>query len=148
MENILTQKADAVAHPNGTHTASTSHTNGSASNRALIEEAARLADAGLSILPIARGDKKPAEASWKHRQEQAAASAQVRDFLKNCTAYGIVGGKVSGGGAGLCLSFLDIETDGAKKAWLEARWLMGCPGSERAAADGTSRFAPSCSSEI
>lgn len=98
----------------------------------LVQIAAQYLDAGLSILPIAAGSKRPAEdclpttwdetkaqivPTWRPYQERRAHAGDVVRWLRQQPqlGLGIIGGAISGG-----LVILDIESVPAAEAWQAA----------------------------
>jgi hypothetical protein len=93
-------------------------------------------EAGVSIIPITPGEKKPwwemlprvldekdgkYKPSWKPYQARIATEGEVKKWCAANAGIGIVGGEVSGG-----LLILDLESYAAFESWLEYGKVISC----------------------
>jgi len=73
----------------------------------LAPEALRLLEAGISVLPIKSGTKKPELETWKPFQSERMDAVLVPKFWYNGQQIALIGGKVSGG-----LECIDFDIPG------------------------------------
>jgi len=84
----------------------------SAQGSMLQEEAFRLRESGLSIIPIKTDGSKAPAIQWKKHQSQRATAAQIATWCRKGYGLAVVGGEVSGN-----LEILDFDDSAAFTEW-------------------------------
>ena len=82
-------------------------------NSSLADEAVRLIQSGLSVIPIRRDGSKAAAVPWKEFQERIATRDELKEWFSQERGLAIVTGEVSGN-----LEVIDLDDPGLFDPWI------------------------------